>query len=276
VLLTQQLSSPNHKAYVRDRSVGQLLTFHPNHEGLIENAFSIQIPTYSARQTVCARTLQYLANFSSPFLLDVFIIWIDRKDPNAIPTFNDYKLHETRVPIHFLASRQQPSLNDRFLIPSLLRTKIILSWDDDIIVSSSRVNKLFTFYLQNNLTTYIVGVFARGCKGPRYQFHDRNYTLVLTGFAFLTIDLLELYHRPEYRIGREEVTRLFSGEDMLINFITTSVYGTKPILVYVPLHFHSTRGISTTSAHMMTRHYLCRTFQRLFWEVSVQNSSDNS
>jgi hypothetical protein len=217
-----------------------------------------------------------LANFSSHFLLDIFVIWIDRKDPNLTPTFKDYKLQETRVPIHFLTSRQQPSLNNRFLIPSLLRTKIILSWDDDIIVSSSSVNEVFTFYLQNKLTTSIVGPFARGCKGPRYQFHNRNYTLVLTGFAFLTIDLLELYHGTAYRIGREEVTRLFSGEDMLINFIATSVYHTRPILVYMPLNFHSKRGISTTSAHIETRHYLCRTFQKLFSAASVQNSSNNS
>jgi hypothetical protein len=125
-------------------------------------------------------------------------------------------------------------LNDKFLIPSLLRTKIILSWDENIIVSSSSLNEIFTFYLQKNLTTYIVSPFDRGCKRPRYQSHNRNYTLVLTGFAFLIIDLLELYHRPEYGIGREELTRLFIGEDMLVNFITTSVYHTKPILVYMP------------------------------------------
>jgi hypothetical protein len=255
-------------------SVGKLVISVADHDKLPANAYSIQIPTDSARRSICARTLLFLANFSSPFLLDIFVIWIDRRVPTAIPTSLDYGVRQSRVHIHFFGSPRLPSLNDRFLIPSIIRTRIVLSWDDDILMAPSNVDKIFTFYVQNHLETHVVGIFARGCKGPVYQFTHRNYSLVLTGFAFLSIELLELYHHPAYQTARDEVSRLFSGEDMLINFIATSVYHTRPLAMPMQLHFHSMTGISTLSDHWRKRHYLCRTFQTLFDRTSVAHSTD--
>jgi hypothetical protein len=149
-----------------------------------------------------------------------------------------------------------------------LRTKTIISWDDDIIATSRSVDKAFETYVQQNWTTRITGPFGRGCRGDVYTFSHRNHPLVLTGLAFLRIDMLELYHHSEYQIARTEVRRLDNGEDILMNFITMSVYHTKPILQSISLRFHSSNGISSSKRHLQTRNYLCGFFQRLFGSTS--------
>jgi hypothetical protein len=254
----------------------QLLTSFPDHDRLFGDAYSIQIPTQSVHREVCARTLHSLSNFSSPLLFDVFVIWIDRRYPGFIPNLSYYGLSSSRVPIHFLASLRSPSLNDRFLIPSLLRTKTIISCDDDLIATPSTADEAFNFYRQHNLTNHIVGPFARSCRGNAYRFSASHYTLILTGFAFLSIDLLESYHRPEYHVAREEVTRLFNGEDILMNFITANIYHRRPIKKSISLQRYGRTGISTLPGHVQTRHHLCGFFQKTFRHImSLRNTRND-
>jgi hypothetical protein len=261
------LRNPNKGPGVTECSTARLLTVFPCHDNLLENAYSIQIPTYSLRRHICARTLQFLANFSSQFLLDIFVIWIDRTYPSLIPNLSYYGLPWTRVPIYCLASGKRPTPNDRFLIPSILRTKTIISWDDDLIVTSSHVDKAFVSYLQQKLATHVFGPFGRSCQGDIYRFSSQNYSLILTNFAFLGVELLESYHRPEYKVAREEVAKLFNGEDILMNFITANVYHTKPILISIPTKGHSQRGISTLPRHAQTRSHLCGFFLSTFLHI---------
>jgi hypothetical protein len=165
-------------------STTALLTSFPDHDKLLQDAYSVQIPTHFGRRAVCARALRFLANYSSDFPLDIFVIWIDRRYPGLVPTRSDYGLFHCQIPIHFLTSSQRPSLNDRFLIPSLLRTKTIISWDNDLIVAPAAIHTVFKFYLESQWTSHIVGPSARSCQGNRYIFSAVNFSIIFTNFAF--------------------------------------------------------------------------------------------
>jgi hypothetical protein len=212
-------------------------------------------------------TLRHFANFSSGYLYDIFVIWIDRARPRQIPSLADYGIQGNRVPIHFLAAWDDPSLNNRFLIPSWLRTKFILSCDDDITIPEAALERNFACYAGNGLSGHIFGPITRGCKNGRYIFRDSTYSLILTGIAFFSVDMLEIYNLPKYRTARDEVTRLFNGEDVLMNFVIADSYRWPPIYGRMPHYFAPVLGISTGQNHTKIRDGLCQFFRAAFGDA---------
>jgi hypothetical protein len=156
----------------------------------------------------------------------------------------------------------------------MLRTKVILSCDDDVTVSERILDRAYACYVQNNLSGHIFGPFRRGCKRDRYLEQVDPYSFILTGIAFMTVDVLELYHLPRYQAAREQVTRLFNGEDMLMNFVVADSYARRPIYVKFRFAISTAPGISTARPFRGQRQQLCRFFRNLFGDILDLSATD--
>ena len=243
----------------------ELLTYCPHETALKNDKYSIIIPTYSKRKNVLSSSLQSFIQEKSIYLEEIFIIWCDKNRSIKIPNISDYNISDNNeIKITIIDSINR-LITGRFLIPSTIKTSYILSMDDDIFVNPLKIDKLFAKILKNNITKQIVGPTSRACKDDFYlAFHQQNYSMILTNFAFLHIDMFELFNKPQYKHLVEFVANQNNGEDILMNYIVTSNYRLPPIRAHIKTLHISEDGISTDDYHFIKRNECCIRFHKYF------------
>ena len=239
-------------------------TFPPFNEN-----YSIIIPSYTPRIPNLSEQLKNIAYGQSKYLDTIFIYWIDKD--HEIPDVSIYlDPNNISVPIYILES-PNISLTDRFLIPKQLKTNIVLSLDDDLPIHSESIDLAFEIYLSNHFENRIFGSTERTCRRRKYTlpYKDGTFNMVLTNFAFLHRDMLELYNLPVYDDFRQLITIFHNGEDILMNYIVTNHYKAPHVgLEFDP--FPITVGLSTKTSHSKVRSMLCQTFNEYFGKNGVR------
>ena len=240
-------------------------TFPPFNEN-----YSIIIPSYTPRIPNLSEQLKNIAYGQSKYLDTIFIYWIDKD--HEIPDVSIYlDPNNISVPIYILES-PNISLTDRFLIPKQLKTNIVLSLDDDLPIHSESIDLAFEIYLSNHFENRIFGSTERTCRRRKYTlpYKDGTFNMVLTNFAFLHRDMLELYTLPVYDDFRQLITIFHNGEDILMNYIVTKHFKAPPVGFEYD-RFQKTKGLSKTSGHQTKRNKLCKELHHLFGKDSVRN-----
>lgn len=185
--------------------------------------FTIVIVSYN-RDQVLSGTLERLIGL--PYLNRVIVIWNDIDRLPSLPNWP--QLH---VPLLFVNGTRN-SLNNRFIPYKEIRTEAVLSMDDDIDLKQYEI--IFAFRVWRENRDRIVGFPARyHAHFEEENFYNSNHTcqfsMILTGAAFLHKAFLDAYtfHMPE--AIRLKVDEWMNCEDLAMNFLVAHLTRKPPI-----------------------------------------------
>ncbi|KAL6767949.1 hypothetical protein ACKKBF_B37215 [Auxenochlorella protothecoides x Auxenochlorella symbiontica] len=179
--------------------------------------FTVLVMTYAARRPMLAGFVVHYA--ACPSVQEVVVVW--NKGPLPEPGV-DYD--DRAVPVRVRAEAAN-SLNNRFRVDPALRTRAVLSIDDDIRLTCADVEAGFAAWRRAPETMH--GFFPRRMAGEPLTFHGERdtieagaYNVILTGAAFLdSATAFPAYWADAVAPARATVDRLFNGEDVLMNFV---------------------------------------------------------
>ncbi|PRW57258.1 glycosyltransferase family 64 C5-like [Chlorella sorokiniana] len=189
----------------------------PEQEGgnLLAGNYTVVVMSYIKRLST---TLPYVVNHlgNCPSASEVLLVW-NGNDPPAPSLFN------TRAPVRVRAEAKN-DLSNRVRPDGGIRTAAVLLADDDLLLPCADVERAFAKWQANQQA--IVGFFPRLTSpgpppqylGERHVFRQMQYNTVLTGFAFVSRRLLDLYWADRYAQGRAHVLSEKNCEDILFNY----------------------------------------------------------
>lgn len=219
-----------------------------------------------------------------PSLHEIVVVW---NNVNEVPPQNFKSKHG--VLVRYRASPRN-SLNQRLVPDPEFKTKAILLSDDDVYYKPGDLE--FVFQTWRQFGQYrLTGALPR-CASPsakegetwNYNFCSREankdvYSMIITNLAFSNIAFLDYYSSeddPTMTEVRKYVDDHLNCEDIAMNFVTSFLTGTGPLLVqghdqyvnYVP-----STGISTKPGHMKARSKCLDVFTRLFGCMPLVNET---
>lgn len=118
------------------------------------------------------------------------------------------------------------SLNERFRVPSGIRTRVALWLDDDVQISPTAIEFAFRAWRnfgspQHRVTGFAPRHYQRDVRSLhyRYAFDGPRYSMVLTDSAFLDLTMLDWYweDEPAKNAARHYVSKHMNCEDILMN-----------------------------------------------------------
>ncbi|VDM09912.1 unnamed protein product [Wuchereria bancrofti] len=211
--------------------------------------FTVVLLTYQ-RDVVLASALERLNNM--PYLNKVLVIWNGREPPleRSWP-----RLH---VPVIFINSTVN-SLNNRFLPYEQIKTEAVLSLDDDIDLRQHEI--IFAFRVWREQRTKIVGFPARRHSQQGNEIlYDSNHTcqfsMILTGAAFIHKAYLYAYTYGMPQVIRDKVDEFMNCEDLAMNFFVAHLTREPPIKTTSKWTLRC--PACKTSLYKRTAHYLQR------------------
>ena len=255
-------------------SLNKFQTYPP-----INEKYSIIIPSHQIRIDCLAKQIIKLINGTPKYLDKIYIRWIDCQNP--IPNLSDIigNISNEQNIITILGS-PNCSITDRFLIPDDIKTKTIISLDDDINIEANELDLGFEYYIKNSLENRIFGHAPRSCHNDLYYFgpfSNTEYNIVITSFTYLNIDMLKLFNSEKYRDLVLFSDFLHNGEDILMNYIVQQNYLTYPVIANFKINRDHIKfpknGISNGPNHKIKRDLLCRTFTKYLGKLNYSSTS---
>ncbi|KAF7563426.1 hypothetical protein G7046_g701 [Stylonectria norvegica] len=247
---------------------------------LLDDKFTIAMQTYH-RPKELNETLDALLVEEIPSLLEVVIVWNDVKtDPP-----HDFVSHHG-VKVRFRASPRN-SLNQKLWPDPEYRTKAILLSDDDVYYHPHDLEFAFQSWRKFGQLR-LTGALARCSSidkngGWSYTFCSNSeaedvYSMVLTNLAFAHISLLDYYSSddPVMIQIREYVDKHFNCEDIALNYMTSMLTRSGPLLVTGREQYYNfvpAKGISTRPGHMTARSKCLNDFARIFSCMPLVNET---
>ncbi|KAK0418178.1 hypothetical protein QR680_013415 [Steinernema hermaphroditum] len=216
--------------------------------------FTIVMVTYN-RDDVLSASLERLRNL--PYLNKIIVIWnnIGREPPRSWP-----RIH---VPVEFVRAEKN-SLNNRFIPYDQIHTEAVLSMDDDIDLKQHEI--ILAFRVWREQRDRIVGFPAR--HHARYgedMFYNSNHTcqfsMILTGAAFLHYNFLDAYTHHMPAVVRAKVDELMNCEDIAMNFLVSHLTRKAPIKTTSKWTLRCptcTETLSNDESHFLERHECIR------------------
>lgn len=192
--------------------------------------FTLLTMTYDARLWNLKWYIQHYSR--CPSVREIVVIWNKGTPP-------DLTKFDSAVPIRIRVESNN-SLNNRFKLDPLIKTKAVLELDDDIMMGCDYIERGFKVWRQN--PNKLVGFYPRLVNGPgpltyRAEKHARKfngYNMILTGAAFMDHQVaFRRYWSEEARAGRETVDAVFNCEDVLMNFLYANTTSSGPMVEYV-------------------------------------------
>ena len=270
ILFFQTLTAVHQSMGNTLKITNQVTTYPPFTE-----QFTIIMPTHHTRSSLFTDQMDLIAYGQSKYLHSIYIYWIDKKNP--MPSLSAFiNLSRNHIPVYLIQSPTN-TIIDRFIPPSNLSTQTILTMDDDLNVSAETIDTAFEVYLVNHFQNRIFGNTKRMCENGKYYAYRINdiqtYGLVLTGFAFLDVSMLNTISLPKYKELTDFVSKNMNCEDILMNFVVSHNYKTFPVAVKMKQFTISSSGISLKKTHGMTRNKCCRMFSDFFGYQVAQRYS---
>ncbi|KAL8251759.1 hypothetical protein R6Q59_035452 [Mikania micrantha] len=175
--------------------------------------FTMLAMTYDARLW---NLKWYIKHYSQcPSVREIVVVWNKGTPPD--PTE-----FESAVPVR-IRIEEKNSLNNRFKLDPLIKTRGVLELDDDIMMSCEYIERGFKVWREN--PERLVGFYPRLVNGAEYrgEKHARKfnaYNMILTGAAFMDNEVaFKRYWSEEAEAGRSAVDAVFNCEDVLMNFL---------------------------------------------------------
>ena len=215
-----------------------------------------------------------------PSVKEIVVVWSNKKEnADAILLPEDLP---AACPVR-VRNEQENSLNMRFKPDPLIRTRAVLSIDDDILMRCSDIEKGFSEWRRSPLS--IVGFHPRlliqtPSKKVKYlsegeTISKKIFNVALTNAAFLDADTyFPAYWSDEVAEARAIVNKHFNGEDILMNFVVGDHHRKFDIISDPVKHVRPRRridiswktpvGISRGSQHKHIRQQCTEEFSELF------------
>lgn len=239
--------------------------------------FTLMAMTYDARLWNLKMYVKHYSRCSS--VREIVVVW--NKGPP--PELSEL---DSAVPVRIRVETEN-SLNNRFKIDPLIKTRAVLELDDDIMMPCNDVERGFKVWRQH--PDRIVGFYPRlidgsplKYRGERYARKHKGYNMILTGAAFMDSQLaFKRYWSEEAKAGREVVDKLFNCEDVLLNFLYANA-SSSPTVEYVrPTWAIDTSKLSNVAISRNTKvHYQLRSdclmkFTEMYGGLSNRKSEFN-
>ncbi|KAF7811589.1 glycosyltransferase family protein 64 protein C5 [Senna tora] len=177
--------------------------------------FTLLTMTYDARLW---NLKMYVKHYSRcPSVREIVVVW----NKGVPPELSDL---DSAVPVR-IRVEEANSLNNRFKIDPLIKTRSVLELDDDIMMTCDDVERGFNVWRRN--PDRIVGFYPRLIGGSPLQYRaekyarmHKGYNMILTGAAFIDSQVaFKRYWSEEAKQGRDLVDKLFNCEDVLLNYL---------------------------------------------------------
>ncbi|CAH8324383.1 unnamed protein product [Eruca vesicaria subsp. sativa] len=232
--------------------------------------FTLATMTYDARLW---NLKMYVKHYSRcPSVKEILVIW--NKGPP--PELNEL---DSAVPVRIRVEKKN-SLNNRFNIDPLIKTRAVLELDDDIMMSCDTIEKGFRVWREH--PERLVGYYPRfvdetmSYSAEKFARSHKGYNMILTGAAFMDVGFaFGLYQSEKARLGREFVDEQFNCEDVLLNFLYANVSGlgkaveyVRPSLAIDTSKFSGVAISGNTNQHYMKRSKCLRRFSDLYGSLS--------
>ncbi|KAK4435888.1 Glucosamine inositolphosphorylceramide transferase 1 [Sesamum alatum] len=177
--------------------------------------FTLLTMTYDARLWNLKMYIKHYSRCSS--VHEIVVVW----NKGIPPQPGDF---DSAVPVRIRVEKNN-SLNNRFRIDPLIKTRAVLELDDDIMMTCDDIERGFKVWREH--PDRIVGFYPRFVNGSPLKYrgekHARKhngYNMILTGAAFLDARVaFERYWSPEAEAGRALVDSYFNCEDVLMNYL---------------------------------------------------------
>ncbi|XP_076940683.1 glucosamine inositolphosphorylceramide transferase 1-like [Bidens hawaiensis] len=218
--------------------------------------FTMLAMTYDARLW---NLKWYVKHYSQcPSVREIVVVWNKGTPPDPAE-------FDSAVPVRIRVEKIN-SLNNRFKLDPMIKTRAVLELDDDIIMSCDYIERGFKVWREN--PDRLVGFYPRLVNGLgpleyRGEKHARKfsgYNMILTGAAFIDHQAaFERYWSDEAAAGRAVVDKVFNCEDVLMNFLyanatsSSSVEYVKPVWALDTSKFSGVAISENTQAHYRVR-----------------------
>ncbi|KAI3470557.1 hypothetical protein Pfo_027220 [Paulownia fortunei] len=177
--------------------------------------FTLLTMTYDARLWNLKMYVKHYSRCSS--VHEIVVVW----NKGIPPLSSDF---DSAVPVRIRVEKQN-SLNNRFKVDPLIKTRAVLELDDDIMMTCDDIERGFRVWREH--PDRIVGFYPRLISGSRLRYrgekHARKhngYNMILTGAAFIDSQVaFERYWSKEAEAGRALVDSYFNCEDVLMNYL---------------------------------------------------------
>ncbi|KAL6125601.1 hypothetical protein ACLB2K_073657 [Fragaria x ananassa] len=177
--------------------------------------FTLLTMTYDARLWNLKMYVKHYSRCSS--VREIVVVW----NKGIPPEVSDF---DSAVPVRIRVEKQN-SLNNRFRLDSLIKTRAVLELDDDIMMTCNDIERGFRIWREH--PDRIVGFYPRlidgsplKYRGEKYARSHKGYNMILTGAAFLDSQVaFERYWSEEASQGRDLVDKFFNCEDVLMNYL---------------------------------------------------------
>ncbi|XP_020573014.1 glycosyltransferase family protein 64 protein C5 [Phalaenopsis equestris] len=191
--------------------------------------FTLLTMTYDARLWNLKMYVKHYSKCSS--VREIVVVW----NKGRTPVLSEL---DSAVPVRIRVEKRN-SLNNRFKLDPLIKTRAILELDDDIMISCNDVERGFLVWREHPYR--IVGFYPRLAEGDRLTYRDERYArgqhgynMILTGAAFMDAKLaFGRYYGEEAVEGREFVDDKFNCEDVLLNFLYANASSGSRVVEYV-------------------------------------------
>ncbi|KAG8380586.1 hypothetical protein BUALT_Bualt06G0030900 [Buddleja alternifolia] len=177
--------------------------------------FTLLTMTYDARLWNLKMYIKHYSRCSS--VREIVVVW----NKGTPPQSSEF---DSAVPVRIRVEKQN-SLNNRFKVDPLIKTRAVLELDDDIMMTCDDIERGFRVWREH--PDRIVGFYPRLVDGSplkyRGEVHARKhnrYNMILTGAAFMDgRAAFERYSSEEAGLGRALVDSSFNCEDVLMNYL---------------------------------------------------------
>ncbi|ERN01297.1 glycosyltransferase family protein 64 protein C5 [Amborella trichopoda] len=219
--------------------------------------FTMVTMTYEARIWNLKMYVKHYSRCAS--VGEIVVVWNKGHPP-------DPSEFDSAVPVR-VRVEERNSLNNRFKLDPLIKTRAVLELDDDIMMTCDDIERGFRVWREH--PERIVGFYPRLIDGSPLKYRDekyarmrKGYNMILTGAAFMDGRLtFERYWSERARKGREVVDKYFNCEDVLLNFLFANASSGQQVVEYVrPAWAIDTSKLSGAAISKDTRaHYRIRT-----------------
>jgi len=181
--------------------------------------FTVVVMSYEARLLTLTAFVSHYSQCAS--VSEIVVVWNKGEPPDLVKDL------PSQVPIRMRVEAQN-SMNNRFQIDPLIKTRAVLMLDDDIIMPCMDIERGFARWRLH--PKRVTGFYARFLEGDVPQYHctqcERHtyasglYNVILAGASFLDAEsVFPAYSSPDNQLGREYVDRVFNCDDLLLNYL---------------------------------------------------------
>ncbi|KAJ4869005.1 Glycosyltransferase family protein 64 protein C5 [Raphanus sativus] len=233
--------------------------------------FTLVTMTYDARLWNLKMYVSHYSRCAS--VKEIVVIWNKGPPPDLTEL-------DSAVPVRIRVEKRN-SLNNRFNIDPLIKTRAVLELDDDIMMSCDLIEKGFRVWREHPerlvgfYPRYVDGTMTYG--GEKFARSREGYNMILTGAAFMDVGFaFGMYQSDKAKLGREFVDEQFNCEDVLLNFLYANASGSAKAVEYVRpsgLVFDTSKfsGVAisgNTNQHYRKRSECLRRFSELYGSLS--------